>query len=101
MHLLGKEDLMASTAMIHVRIDEKIKKEAAETLDDMGLSVSDVVRILLKRVVAEKQLPFELKVPNSTTRRAMEEADEIVHSKRARYQNVSELIGDLEKGRGK
>lgn len=92
---------MASTTMIHVRIDEKIKKEAAETLEDMGLSVSDAVRVFLKRVVADKQLPFKLKVPNATTRRAMEEADEIVHSKRARYQNGSELIGDLEKGRGK
>ena len=60
---------MASTTMIHVRIDEKTKKEAAETLEDMGLSVSDAVRVFLKRVVADKQLPFKLKVPNATTRR--------------------------------
>lgn len=66
----------------------------------MGLSLSDAVRVFLKRVVADKQLPFELKVPNSTTRRAMEEADEIIHSKRTRYQNGSDLIGDLEKVRG-
>ena len=91
---------MATSTMIHVRIDEKIKKEAAETLEDMGLSVSDAVRVFLKRVVADKQLPFELKVPNSATRRAMEEADKIIHSKRARYQNGSDLIGDLEKVRG-
>jgi DNA-damage-inducible protein J len=70
--------------MIHVRIDEKIKKEAAETLGDMGLSVSDAIRVFLKRVVADKQLPFELKVPNAATRRAMNEADEIVRTKRAR-----------------
>ena len=92
---------MATSTMIHVRIDEKIKKEATETLEDMGLSVSDAVRVFLKRVVADKQLPFELKVPNATTRRAMGEADEIVRSKRARFQKGSELIGDLEKGRGK
>ena len=91
---------MATSTMIHVRIDEKIKKEATETLEDIGLSVSDAVRVFLKRVVADKQLPFELKVPNSTTRRAMEEADEIVHSKSSRYQNGSDLIGDLEKVRG-
>jgi DNA-damage-inducible protein J len=70
--------------MIHVRIDEKIKKEAVETLEDMGLSMSDAVRVFLKRVVADKQLPFELKAPNSTTRRAMIEADEIVRTKRVR-----------------
>ena len=89
---------MASTTMIHVRIDEQIKKEAAETLEDMGLSVSDAVRIFLKRVVADKKLPFEIKVPNATTRRAMKEADEFIRSKRARYQNGSDLIDALEKG---
>ena len=73
-----------NTQMIHVRIDEKIKKEAAQTLEDMGLSVSDAVRVFLKRVVADKQLPFELKAPNTTTRRAMIEADEIVRAKRVR-----------------
>ena len=75
---------MATSTMIHVRIDEKIKKEATETLEDMGLSVSDAIRVFLKRVVADKQLPFELKVPNAATRRAMNEADEIVRTKRAR-----------------
>jgi DNA-damage-inducible protein J len=70
--------------MIHVQIDEKINKEATQTLEDMGLSVSDAIRVFLKRVVADKQLPFELKVPNATTRRAMEEADDLVRTERAR-----------------
>ena len=54
---------MARTTMIHVRIDEQIKKEATETLEDMGLSISDAVWVFLKRVVADKQLPLELKCP--------------------------------------
>lgn len=91
---------MASSTMIHVRINERIKKEAAKTLEEMGLSVSDAVRVFLTRVVAEKQIPFALEVPNATTRRAMAEADEMLRSKRARYQDVSELIGDLEKNHG-
>ena len=74
---------MARTKMIHVRIDEQIKKEATEVLEDKGLSVSDAVRVFLARVVAEKQFPFALNVPNATTRRAMKEADEIVRIKGA------------------
>ena len=71
--------------MIHVRINERIKAEATETLAAMGpVSISAAVRVFLKPVVAEKQLPFELKVPNATTRRATQEADEIVRTKRAR-----------------
>jgi DNA-damage-inducible protein J len=52
--------------MIHVRIDEEIKEQAAEALASMGLSVSDAVRVLLTRVAAEKALPFALKVPTKT-----------------------------------
>ena len=90
---------MATSTMIHVRIDEQVKKEAAQTLETMGLSVSDAVRVFLLRVVAEKQIPFSLKVPNAETRSAMAEADEIVRAKRARYKTGAELIDDLEKTR--
>ncbi len=75
---------MASSTMIHVRIDEQIKKKAAETLEAMGLSLSDAVRVFLVRVVAEKQMPFSLKVPNAETLSSMAEAEEIVVAKKAR-----------------
>ena len=90
---------MASSTMIHVRIDEQVKKEAAQTLETMGLSVSDAVRVFLLRVIADKQMPFALKVPNAETLSAMAEADEIVGAKRARYKTGAELIDDLEKTR--
>jgi len=65
---------MAST-MVHVRMDEKTKQRATKALATMGISVSDAVRMLLVRVAAEKALPFEVKVPNSTTVKAMRAAD--------------------------
>ena len=86
---------MVTTKMVHVRIDENIKAQATETLAAMGLSVSDAVRVFLTRVAAEKQLPFELKVPNRKTRAAMEEARAMEHS---RFANAQELIDEIEKG---
>ena len=65
---------MAATEMVHVRIDRRIKTQAAKTLKTMGLSVSDAVRVLLTRVAAEKALPFEVKVPNTETAAAMRQA---------------------------
>ena len=59
---------------LHVRVDNEIKAQASEELASMGLSVSDAVRILLKRVVKDQAFPLELKVPNAQTRLAMEEA---------------------------
>ncbi len=88
---------MATTAMVHVRVDEQIKAQATETLAAMGLSVSDAVRVFLMRVVADKQMPFALKVPNAETRTAMAEAEEIAFKRRARFENATELFDDLEK----
>ena len=83
---------MATTTMVHVRVDEKVKAEATETLAAMGLSVSDAVRMLLVRVAAEKALPFEVKVPNATTVRAMQEAD---RGAGKRFKRADPLLKDL------
>ena len=93
---------MATTTMVHVRVDEQIKAQATETLAAMGLSVSDAVRVFLMRVVADKRMPFELKVPNIETRAAMTEADEIARVHRAPpFETAAELFDDLEKNSGK
>jgi DNA-damage-inducible protein J len=87
---------MATTTMVHVRMDEKIKERAAKALMAMGLSISDAVRVFLTRVASDQQLPFELKVPNAATRAAMQEARAM---SRARFATAEELFDDLEKKR--
>jgi len=69
-----EERIMAHSTMLHVQVDDEIKTQAIEALATMGLSVSDAVRILLKRVVIDQAFPLVLKVPNAQTRAAMEEA---------------------------
>jgi DNA-damage-inducible protein J len=61
--------------MLHIRVDQDLKTRAVETLDKMGLSLSDAVRLLLTRIVVEEALPFEVRVPNAETRAAMEAGD--------------------------
>ena len=92
MYLNLKGAAMTTTAMIHVRVDEQIKAQATETLAAMGLSVSDAVRVFLMRVVADKQMPFALKVPNVQTRAAIAEADEIARTRHARFDTATELL---------
>lgn len=83
---------MATTAMVHVRVDEEVKERASETLAEMGLSVSDAVRMMLIRVAAEKALPFEVRKPNVKTVKAMKEAD----AKRGkRLKSADALMKDL------
>jgi DNA-damage-inducible protein J len=90
---------MATTTMVHIRVNEKIKVQASKALAAMGLSISDAVRVLLTRVAADKQLPFTLKVPNAETRAAMAEVDEILKSRRTRFASAQDLFDDLDKNR--
>lgn len=48
------------TTMLHVRVDDRLKTQAAEALSGVGLTLSDAVRILLTRVAAEGGLPAGL-----------------------------------------
>jgi DNA-damage-inducible protein J len=81
-----------STTMVHVRVDEKTKQRAAKTLAAMGMSVSDAVRMMLVRVVAEKALPFDVKIPNATTVKAMRATDK---GQGKRHKSTDALFKDL------
>lgn len=77
---------MAATAFVRARIDEKLKNEAALVLAEMGLTVSDVIRIALTKIAKEKALPFDMRVPNALTADTLEKSDrgeEVYHAKDA------------------
>ena len=61
------------SSMLHVRIDDALKTRANATLAAMGLSISDAVRLLLHRVVADQAFPLELRVHEA--RRDIRELD--------------------------
>jgi DNA-damage-inducible protein J len=73
--LQTKESPMPSTDVVRARIDHTTKKRAAEALAAMGLSISDAIRLLMVRVADERRLPFEVKVPNAATRKAISELE--------------------------
>jgi len=78
--------------MVHIRVDEKTKQRATNTLAAIGISVSDAVLMLLVRVVAEKALPFDVKVPNASTVKAMRAADK---GQGKRQKSADALFKDL------
>lgn len=90
--------MRTQSSMIHIRVDDETKEKATATLNALGLSVSDAVRLFLKRVVIEQAVPLDLKVPNADTRAAISEADMIAEG---RFHDVDDLVADLEKNRGK
>ena len=56
---------MATNVVVRARIDETTKDEAAAVLAEMGLTISDAVRIMLTKVAREKSLPFDVNLPKS------------------------------------
>lgn len=92
--------MAAQTSMLHIRVDDDIKEQATVALTAMGLSVSDAVRLFLRRVVIDQAFPLELKVPNAQTQAAMEESRAMMAGRRAsqaRFATADELFADLEK----
>ena len=83
---------MSSDTVVRARIDSDTKARAMEALHAMGLSVSDVIRLLLVRIAEEQRLPFEVRVPNHKTLDAMRELEE---GRGERFDSAEGLFRDL------
>ncbi|WP_251451595.1 type II toxin-antitoxin system RelB/DinJ family antitoxin [Parasutterella muris] len=85
--------MTTADSFIRVRLDKELKSEASEILSAMGLSISDLVRMTLTKLVAERDLPFSTYVPNKETVRAMNTKDEDL----LEYDSFSALIEEVDK----
>ena len=84
---------MTANSVVRARIDQRTKDEASAILGAVGLTVSDAVRLMLVRTVAEKALPFDPLVPNAKTIRALKAAR---RGKLKTAKNLDELMADLD-----
>lgn len=83
---------MAATEIVRARIDSDTKHRANAALAEMGLSMSDAIRLLLLRIADERRLPFEVKVPNAATRAAMAELEA---GKGKSFANTKDMLKDF------
>ncbi|MDA8261756.1 MAG: type II toxin-antitoxin system RelB/DinJ family antitoxin [Actinomycetota bacterium] len=85
---MGKAD-----TYVRARIDSVTKGRAADALEEMGLSISDAIRLLMLRIADERRLPFEVKVPNATTRKA---AGELEAGKGKSFDSIEALTAEMD-----
>ena len=57
-----------------IKLDVEIKAKAKEIFKELGITMGEAVNIFLSQVTLHKGLPFEVKIPNEETKRAIEEA---------------------------
>ena len=65
--------MAASDTYVRARTDTSTKARAEDALEARGLLVSDAIRLLMLRIADERRLPFDVRVPNARTRKAMAE----------------------------
>jgi len=84
-------------ASITARVDENVKKEAEILFKKIGLNMSTAMNLFLKKCILEQGIPFEVKVPNRETLKAMQETEDILSGKieRKGYNSAEELFEDL------
>ena len=84
--------MKTADSYVRARIDTITKKRASDALEAMGLSISDAIRLLMVRIAHERRLPFEVKAPNATTRKAIAELEV---GKGKSFTSVDALMADL------
>lgn len=82
-----------SVVIVKSRIEPELKANAEAILEKLGLSVSDVIRLTFRQIVARRGLPFDLKIPNEETIAAIKESRTMSIMRR---KSVKELFDELE-----
>lgn len=66
--------ITVANTSVTTRVTSEVKKEAAEYLKTVGLTVSDAVRIFLTTIAREHTISFNEIIPNKLTREAINDA---------------------------
>ncbi len=60
-----------------IRLEESDYKQAREILEYIGMNYAQAVNMFNRMIILERGLPFEAKIPNDLTVKAMKEALEL------------------------
>lgn len=87
-------------ANVTIRMEDKLKKEAEELFNNLGMTITTAFTIFAKQAIREQRIPFEitLNVPNAETRAALGESKAIMSGrvKSKQYHTAKELFEELD-----
>ena len=76
-----------------IKLDVEIKAKAKKIFQELGITMGEAVNIFLSQVALHKGLPFEVKIPNDETKRAIEEARKGINMEST---SIEEMIAERE-----
>ncbi len=66
---------MSKTATIRARVEPELKNKAEHVFSKLGLTTTQAITLFYKQVELRNGLPFEVAIPNITTRRTFENTE--------------------------
>ena len=80
--------------MVKARVNSVLKHQAEKVLQELGISMSETINALLSQIKLTKSVPFQLKIPNEETMRAIEETEKGVGI--VKCKDIDDLFDKLE-----
>lgn len=85
---------MQNSQFVRARIEPALKTEAETVLNELGITPTQAVRMLYKRIARDQEWPLELKIPNQETQQVFEETDQEIGI--IRTKNIDDLFKRLD-----
>lgn len=83
---------MIKQARVEARVSSSLKEDVLEILRKLDISESEAIRMYYRQIALNKGIPFDVKVPNKETIKAL---DEIKKEKLREYANFDDYLNDM------
>ena len=83
---------MIKKARVEVRVDLKLKSEVISVLKKLNMSESEAIRVYFRQIALTKGIPFEIKIPNKETLKAL---DEVKNGKLREFNNFDDYLDNI------
>ena len=83
---------MIKKARVEVRVDLKLKNEVISVLRKLNMSESEAIRVYFRQIALTKGIPFEIKIPNKETLKAL---DEVKNGKLRAFNNFDDYLDNI------
>ena len=83
---------MIKKARVEARVDLKLKDEVISVLRKLNMSESEAIRVYFRQIALTKGIPFEIKIPNKETLKAL---DEVKSGKLREFNNFDDYLKDI------
>lgn len=68
--------MTAKTETVRARISPELKQSVQKILDELGLSMTDAINMYFKQIEIYQGLPFEVKILNKETKKAIKDIEQ-------------------------